>query len=94
MAQSNQNTVLQRLPIAVGILLGTALMVNRGVTPELLTSQARSDVLGVIACAVLILTGLLWIRIQPKLPDAVELVGPEGFELDDNLPESVRLELA
>ncbi len=94
MAQSNQNTVLQRLPIAVGILLGTALMVNRGVTPQLLTSQARSDVLGVIACAVLILTGLLWIRIQPKLPDAVELVGPEGFELDETLPEPVQLELA
>ena len=78
----DSNTILQRLPITVGMILGTALMVNRGVTPQLLESQARSDVLGVIACAVLILTGLLWMRIQPKLPEAVELVGEEGFELD------------
>ena len=90
----DSNTILQRLPITVGMILGTALMVNRGVTPQLLESQARSDVLGVIACAVLILTGLLWMRIQPKLPEAVELVGEEGFELDETLPEAVRLELA
>ncbi|MEM6502584.1 MAG: cofactor assembly of complex C subunit B [Cyanobacteria bacterium P01_C01_bin.89] len=94
MAQQRPDQILQRLPIAVGILLGVALLVNRGATPELFTSQARSDVLGVIACAVLILTGLLWMRIQPRLPDSVELVGEEGFELDPTLPESVRLELA
>ncbi|MGD1938282.1 MAG: cofactor assembly of complex C subunit B [Cyanophyceae cyanobacterium] len=94
MAQQRPDQILQRLPIAVGILLGVALLVNRGATPELFTSQARSDVLGVIACAVLILTGLLWMRIQPRLPDSVDLVGEEGFELDPTLPESVRLELA
>ena len=94
MAQQRPDQILQRLPIAVGILLGVALLVSRGATPELFTSQARSDVLGVIACAVLILTGLLWMRIQPRLPDSVDLVGEEGFELDPTLPESVRLELA
>ncbi|MEM9770633.1 MAG: cofactor assembly of complex C subunit B [Cyanobacteria bacterium P01_D01_bin.73] len=94
MAQKGPDGVLQRLPIAVGMLLGVALMVNRGFTPELLTSQARSDVLGVIACAVLILTGLLWIRIQPRLPESVDLIGEEGFELDQSLPDLVQLELA
>ncbi len=94
MAQQGPDQILQRLPIAVGLLLGIGLVINRALTPELLTSQARSDVLGVVASATLILTGLLWIRIQPRLPDSVDLVGEEGFELDPMLPEAARLELA
>lgn len=94
MAKPDQNQVLRRLPIAVGILAGTLLLSNRLLTPELTDSQARSDALGVILSALLILTGLLWQRIQPKLPESVELVGEEGFELAENLPEAVRAELA
>jgi hypothetical protein len=44
--------------------------------------------------ALLILTGLLWQRIQPKPADAVELIGTEGFELADHLAESIKTELA
>ncbi len=44
--------------------------------------------------ALLILTGLLWERVQPKLPDAVELSGQDGFELADDLPDAVKTELA
>ncbi len=47
-----------------------------------------------ILSALLILTGLLWQRIQPKPPDAVELVGNEGFELLPDLPDAVKTELA
>lgn len=86
--------VLQRLPIAVGILAGILLLLNRFLTPELTETQARSDVLGVILSALLILIGLLWQRIQPRSPEAVELIGVEGFELADDLPEVVRKELA
>lgn len=86
--------VLQRLPIAVGILAGILLLLNRFLTPELTETQARSDVLGVILSALLILIGLLWERIQPRSPEAVELIGVEGFELADDLPEVVRKELA
>lgn len=69
-------------------------MLNRLLTPALTDSQARSDVLGVIISAVLILTGLLWERVQPVPPEAVTLVGPEGFQLAEGLPEAIRTELA
>jgi hypothetical protein len=57
-------------------------------------AQARSDVLGVILSAVLILTGLLWQQVSPRSPDAVELVGKEVFDLAPDLPEAVKIELA
>jgi hypothetical protein len=94
MARPDQNQILRQLPIGVGSLAGTLLMVNRLLTPDLTDAQARSDAVGVIISAVLILTGLLWQRIQPKPPDAVVLTGPEGFELASDLPESLRTELA
>lgn len=94
MAKSDSNRVLRSLPIAVGALAGTLLFVNRLLTPALTDSQARSDVLGVIACAILILTGLLWQQIQPRLPDQVELVGEEIFELSPDVSETVKAELA
>ncbi|HEY9764257.1 MAG TPA: cofactor assembly of complex C subunit B [Trichocoleus sp.] len=94
MASSDPNRVLRRLPIVVGVVGGSLLLINRLLTPALTESQARSDVMGVILSALLILTGLLWQRVQPILPEAVELVGEEGFELDDSLPDAVRLELA
>lgn len=94
MAKPDQNQVLRQLPIAVGVLAGFLLMLNRLLTPALTDSQARSDALGVIISAVLILTGLLWQRVQPKSPDAVTLIGEEGFELASYLPDSVKTELA
>ncbi|HEY9738676.1 MAG TPA: cofactor assembly of complex C subunit B [Trichocoleus sp.] len=94
MTQSDPNRVLRRLPIVVGILGSSLLLVNRVLTPALTDSQARSDVMGVILSALLVLTGLLWQRVQPVTPEAVTLVGEEGFELDDSLPDVVKTELA
>ena len=94
MAQSDPNSVLRKLPIAAGILGGSLLLLNRLLTPSLTDFQARSDVMGVILSALLILTGLLWQRIQPVPPEAVMLEGEEGFELDPELPEAVATELA
>jgi hypothetical protein len=94
MAQTNPNAVIRRLPIAVGILGSSLLLVNRFLTPTLTDSQARSDVMGIIVCAVLVLVGLLWQQVQPKVPDSVELVGIPGFELDETLPKTVQTELA
>ena len=94
MAKSDPNRILRLLPFAVGGLGGTLLLVNRLLTPSLTTSQARSDAVGVIISAVLILTGLLWQRVQARSPDAVELIGEEGFELAPNLPETLKTELA
>lgn len=94
MAQPDRNQVLRQLPIAVGMLAGSLLLVNRLVTPSLTDSQARSDALGVILSAILILTGLLWQQIQPRTPGSVDLVGQEGFELAPDLPDPLRTELA
>ena len=94
MATSDRNRVLRLLPIFAGSLGGVFLLINRLLTPQLLDSQARSDALGVILSAVLILTGLLWQQIQPRSPDAVELIGEQGFELKPDLPELIQTELA
>ncbi len=94
MTRSDQNEVLRRLPIVVGALGGVLLFLNRVTTPVLSDSQARGDALGVILSAVLILIGLLWQRIQPKIPEAVTLIGDEGFELKPQLPEPLKTELA
>ena len=94
MAKTDPNRVLRRLPIVVGGLAGVLLLINRLLTPQVADSQARADALGVVLSAVLILTGLLWQRVQPRSPDAVELIGDQGFELAPDLPEAVRTELA
>ncbi|MGB3137899.1 MAG: cofactor assembly of complex C subunit B [Nodosilinea sp.] len=94
MAQNDSSRVLRLLPLATGGLGGTLLLVNRLLTPALTESQARSDVMGVVLSALLILTGLLWQRAQPVSPDAVELVGKEGLELDETLSDVIQTELA
>lgn len=94
MAKSDPNRVLRRLPIVVGGLAGVLLLINRVLTPELTDTQARSDALGIIISALLILTGLLWQQVAPRSPDAVELIGEEKFELAPDLPEPVKIELA
>lgn len=94
MAKPDQNQVLRRLPIVVGALAGVLLLINRLLTPELTDSQARADALGIILSALLILTGLLWQQVTPRSPDAVNLIGEEGFELAPDLPQEVKTELA
>lgn len=94
MAKPDQNYVLRQLPFVVGALASVLLLTNRLLTPQLTSSQARSDALGVIISAVLILTGLLWQQVQPRSPDSVDLIGEQGFELLPGLPEPVKTELA
>ncbi len=94
MAKSDPNRILRLLPLVAGGLGAVLLLVNRILTPELSTSQSRADVLGVILSALLILTGLIWQQVQPITPDAVKLIGEEGFELAPDLPDSVKTELA
>ncbi len=85
---------LRFLPLVVGILGGLALVLNRFTTPFPTPNQSRSDVLGVIESALLILVSLLWQQVQPKLPESVVLEGTERFEIEPSLPESVKTELA
>jgi len=94
MKTSDPNRGLRLLPLVVGGLGGTLLLINRLLTPSLTSSQVRSDALGIFLSAMLILVGLIWQRVQPRPPEAVELIGEEGFELADELPEEVKTELA
>lgn len=94
MAKSDSNRVLRLLPLLAGGIGGALLMLNRLTTPILTSSQARSDVLGVLLSALLILTGLIWQQVQPRSPEAVTLIGEEGLEFADQLPEPVKAELA
>jgi hypothetical protein len=88
------NRIVRLVPLGAGGIAGTLLMLNRVLTPELTDSQARSDAVGVILTAVLILTGLLWQQVQPRKSDSVILEGEQGFELSPNLPDSLQTELA
>ncbi|PSP17122.1 MAG: cofactor assembly of complex C subunit B [Cyanobacteria bacterium QS_8_64_29] len=88
------NRGLRWLPPIAGGLGGTLLAVNRLTATSLSSAQARSDVVGVLLSALLVLVGLLWQRVQPRPPEAVTLTGEEGFELAPTLPEPVQTELA
>ncbi|MGD1853061.1 MAG: cofactor assembly of complex C subunit B [Leptolyngbyaceae cyanobacterium] len=94
MAKADENQWLRRLPLIVGSIGGTLLMLNRLLTPVVTDSQARADVVGVFLSAILILTTLLWQQIQPVTPEAVMLDGEEGFELAEELSETIATELA
>ncbi len=92
--KKDPNRILRLVPLGAGGIAGTLLMINRVLTPELTDSQARSDAVGVILTAVLILTGLLWQQVQPRQSDSVILEGEEGFELSPTLPDTLQTELA
>ncbi|MGL5794477.1 MAG: cofactor assembly of complex C subunit B, partial [Waterburya sp.] len=94
MSKSDTNRILRLLPFFAGGLGGLLLLVNRLLTIQLTDSQARSDALGVIEGAVLILVGLLWQQIQAKPPDTVTLIGETGLEFATELSETAKTELA
>jgi hypothetical protein len=89
------NRWLRRLPLVAGVLGSILLVINRlAFTPELLASQSRSDALGILLSAVLILTGLLWQQVQPRPPQAALLQGSPGCDWHPELSEREKLELA
>jgi hypothetical protein len=94
MAQKEQNQFIKNLPLIAGILGGFLLMINRLTTATVLDSQARSDALGVILCAMLLLISILLRQIESVPPESVILMGKEGIEFADNLPENIKTELA
>jgi hypothetical protein len=94
MSSSDPNRIIRTIPLVAGGLGAILLLSNRLTTGELTTSQARSDVVGVILSSVLVLVGLLWQQVQPRSPEAVTLIGTEGLELAPNLPEILQTELA
>lgn len=94
MSKKKEANFVKNLPLIAGILGGFLLMINRLTTPTVLDSQARSDALGVILCAMLLLTGILLRQIASVPPESVTLIGEEGFELASDLPDNIKTELA
>jgi Cofactor assembly of complex C subunit B, CCB2/CCB4 len=94
MAKPDSDRILRLMPLVVGSIGGSLLFVNRLFTPSLTSFQSRADALGVIISAVLILSGLLWQRVQPRTPEAVTLIGETVFELNQSLTEAAKTELA
>lgn len=94
MKQPDTNYILRLLPFVAGGLAGLLLLANRLLTVQLTDSQARSDALGIIEGAVLILVGLLWQQIQAKPADTVTLIGETGLEILPELSPSAKTELA
>ena len=94
MSRSASNQVLRLLPFFAGGLGGILLFINRILAAQVTSSQARSDALGVIEGAVLILVGLLWQQIQGRTPETVDLIGQEGLEFDSELNDAAKTELA
>ncbi|MGK7929538.1 MAG: cofactor assembly of complex C subunit B [Spirulina sp.] len=94
MSKSDPNRILRLLPLVVGSVGGILLLINRSLTVELTTTQSRSDALGIFLSALLILVGLIWQQVQPRSPEVVELIGEEVFELAEELPEAIKIELA
>lgn len=94
MSQKEENQFIQNLPLVAGVMGGFLLMINRLTTPSLLDSQARSDALGVILCAMLLLTSILLRQIKSVPPQSVTLIGEEGIEFAPDLPDTVKTELA
>lgn len=91
---NGRDAILRLLPFGVGGIAGTFLLINRLASVGLTPAQSRSDVVGVILCAVMILIGLLWQRVQPRTPDVVVLMGKEGLEISADLAATTQTELA
>lgn len=94
MTQQSSDSSLRYLPLVVGLLGGALLLINRvRFTPDLLMSQSRSDVVGIILSVFLVFVSVLWQQIQPLAPDSVTLAGVSIFELKLDLTEAQKQEL-
>ncbi|CAM9191009.1 unnamed protein product [Ascophyllum nodosum] len=79
------------LVIGVGILL--AVLANRIATPNLVDSQARTDILGVIASGGLVTNGVYLLDLKIKEAEKVTLVGTFVQEYHADLTPSSRRDL-
>jgi hypothetical protein len=72
--------LMRGLPLWAGGLGFVGLLANRfisGVAPvvDASSAQSRADVLGIVMSAVLLLTGLQWLSLKPRVPLAIQQDG-------------------
>jgi len=85
---------ISNLVIVFGIFLLLLSIVNIVTATEINPSLLRGETLSGIASISLITIGFLWTEIKPKDPTRANLKGKEGFEIDLELSEDQKYELA
>jgi len=80
--------------LGVGLLALLLSLINQFSAAELTPPLVRASVLASLLAVGFLLVATLWTRAVPRAPERVELEGPQGLELDDSLPEALKLELA
>lgn len=89
---------LRALPLVAGASGIIGVLLNRlvsGVAPvvDASSSQSRTDVLVILLSAVLLLTGLQWLALRPKVKPSVQLEGEDLDFLQSGLPNDAEQEL-
>ncbi|XP_058077345.1 protein COFACTOR ASSEMBLY OF COMPLEX C SUBUNIT B CCB4, chloroplastic isoform X2 [Magnolia sinica] len=95
---SNNDNAVRRWPIYVGGLSLLAVLLNRtisGVAPvaDASSSQSRTDILALGLAVTNLLTGLVWLSIQPKSISAVTPQGVGCRRINSDVPDCVVTEL-
>ena len=80
--------------LGVGLLALLLSLINQFSASELTPPLVRASVLASLLAVGFLLVATLWTRAVPRAPERVDLEGPQGLELDDSLPEALKLELA
>jgi len=80
--------------LGVGLLALLLSLINQFSAAELTPPLVRASVLASLLAVGFLLVATLWTRAVPKAPERASLEGFQGLELDDSLPEPLKLELA
>ncbi len=80
--------------LGVGLVALLLSLINQFSAADLTPPLVRASVLASLLAVGFLLIATLWTRALPRAPERVALEGPQGLELDDSLPEALRLELA
>jgi hypothetical protein len=80
--------------LGVGLLALLLSLINQFSAAELTPPLVRASVLASLLAVGFLLVATLWTRAVPKAPERASLEGFQGLELDESLPESLKLELA
>jgi len=80
--------------LGIGLVALLLSLINQFSAAELTPPLVRASVLASLLAVGFLLVATLWTRAVPKAPERVALEGPQGLELEANLPEALKLELA
>ena len=85
---------ISTLVVVFGSFLLILSIVNIFTAADVNPSLVRGETISGIASIALITIGYLWTEITPKQPEKAKLNGLQGFELNKDLSENIKYELA